>query len=150
MIWWKQVPRGLRKMKCLFPYFPSLHLSLTLPKTLPQVSAQGGSCLLHERKVEQSRFCTDSKILGGTVLTALNLMTSDHKTQRQERQIRNNAHSGLAFFSPQEGWSIFSPARAVEAMLPPPCSLDFLSSSSEDNTASIQPTYTPLFIAWKA
>lgn len=103
-MWCKQVSRGLWKVKCLFPYFPLLHLLPTLPKSLPWVSAQAGSCLLHERKVEQPRFCMDSKILGGlTVLTALNLITPDHNTQRQEGKIRNNAHSASSLLFPPRG-----------------------------------------------
>lgn len=113
-MWWKQVSRGLWKVKCLFPYFPLLHLLPTLPKSLPWVSAQAGSCLLHERKVEQPRFCMDSKILGGlTVLTALNLITPDHNTQRQEGKIRNNAHSGSSLlFPPKRAGAYCSPAKA--------------------------------------
>lgn len=78
----------------LFPF--------TLPKSLPQVSAQGGSRLLHEQKIEQPRFYADSKILGGTVLTALSLIDPDLNTQRQEGKIKNNVHSGSSLLFPWE------------------------------------------------
>lgn len=150
-MWWKQVSRGLWKVKCLFPYFPLLHLLPTLPKSLPWGSAQAGSCLLHKRKVGQPRFCMDSKILGGlTVLTALNLITPDHNTQRQEGKIRNNAHSASSLLFPPGGLEHIAHQPRPGSDASTKCSLGFLSSSSKGNTAPIQPTCTPLQIALKA